>query len=196
MPCRSTCTWVSTYVYVERDALHHADYSCVVVQQSRRAYPNITRILHGPPSIGNSCDLSKCWASQPVAAVHQNRPAQYISIMSEKKWSPFSCCSSIAQYPWVPKLWSIVSQDHSLACCSFSVLLPIPEKSLLHPVIPSRNFSIFIRTSMQLHFQWYGLGRLLALHVSCKRCPRSLYTLSLLITPSCKCLKLINGHSY
>ena len=86
-----------------------------------------------PPSNGNFCNLTKYWVSQLVSEIHQHLPAQVQCL--NHAWMSYSCCLSIAQYLWIPKLQTIVSQDHSLTGCSFLCLLPIPEQSLQVPII-------------------------------------------------------------
>ena len=102
---------------------------------------------------------------------------------------PFSCCSSIAQYFRVPKQ-SIVSRDHSLAGFSFLILFPIPEKSLLLPVIKAFQSSLEQACNcISNDIDWVALLR-------CMSAVRSvlitflIHPLSLLVTPSCKCFEV------
>ena len=82
-----------------------------------------------PPSSGNTGDLSKIDVERANPSLKFIKTDLHSTISQShlKKVTSLLLLFIDCSIPCVPKLWSIASQDHSLAGCCFLILLPIPE---------------------------------------------------------------------
>ena len=156
-----SCT-VDLYAH-QRDALRHADNSCVVVQQSCPTYPNIAGILHLLVVIHVTSAYVE-WANPSLKFLKTDLRSTISQSRLKKKWMLFSCCSSIVQH----------NTPGSPSCSRYFPRSQPRRLLFLNPLANSWKdscasvigaFQSSLEQACKLHFLWYGLGRLLVLYV-------------------------------